>query len=99
MSGTDRPSWNGPVLRTMGSGTYFGEVAVLTGRVRTSWIMAKTYVICSILHKRLLDEINEKYPGSFVILVKSMKEVCKLTPSITWDAICIRLGEEFDDSE
>ena len=60
-------------VATLREGQYFGEVALLTGKIRNAWIMAKTYCIVSILFKEVFDQLYRKFPGSFVELIKSMR--------------------------
>merc|ERR1719163_2146364 len=92
------PKWGGDEIAELSSGSYFGEVALLTGRRRASWVMAKSYSIVSVLDKQVVDGISENYPGAFVLLVKSMRTVCKLEPQTTWKAISEYLGEAFENS-
>merc|ERR1719265_321792 len=49
------PSWNDTEVLTIKTGSYFGEMGWLTGGARKAWILARTYTVCSLLPKRVMD--------------------------------------------
>merc|ERR1712100_541494 len=50
-SSVEVPVWDDTEIRTLDCGCYFGEVALITGQPRSSWVLARTYCICSVLPK------------------------------------------------
>lgn len=76
-------------------GTYFGELGMLTGRPRSAWIMAKSYVVCSVLGNESLESLGYEFPGAFTTLVQSMIQTFKLKASLNWEAVSTRLADRF----
>lgn len=89
------PQWRDTEVRCLSPGDYFGEVAVLTGSPRTSWVMARQYCVCSVLPKHAIDDLMEAQPSCVVSLVKSMQQALNLEPTITWKEIALRLHATF----
>lgn len=92
-----QPCWESIEIAILATGSYFGEAALLTGRPRAAWILARTYCVCSVLAKPALDDITDVHPSSLVILVREMQRVMKLQPKITWAEISAKLAQEFED--
>jgi len=90
------PEWHGDnEVFVLKNGAYFGEVALLTGQPRTSWVIARTYCICSILPKQVIDDLMAKHPHCIASLVSSLKNTLKLEPSISWPECALRIRKEF----
>lgn len=89
------PEWHEEEIFVLKKGAYFGEVALLTGQPRTSWVIARTYCICSILSKQVIDEIMNKHPQCIARLVASLKNALFLTPSVLWPELEQRVRKEF----
>eukprot|EP00929_Paragymnodinium_shiwhaense_P056800 TRINITY_DN28441_c0_g1_i1.p1 TRINITY_DN28441_c0_g1~~TRINITY_DN28441_c0_g1_i1.p1 ORF type:complete len:1085 (-),score=279.09 TRINITY_DN28441_c0_g1_i1:61-3315(-) len=66
------------------SGSYFGELAMLTGRPRAAWVLAKTYTVCSILPYDAIDLLSREFPKAFTNLVQAMVSQYKLNAETTW---------------
>eukprot|EP00928_Gymnodinium_smaydae_P047339 TRINITY_DN31587_c0_g1_i1.p1 TRINITY_DN31587_c0_g1~~TRINITY_DN31587_c0_g1_i1.p1 ORF type:complete len:799 (-),score=174.01 TRINITY_DN31587_c0_g1_i1:202-2598(-) len=83
-------------VATMKVGNYFGELAMLTGHPRGSFVMAKSYTICSVLPFSAVEELVENYPEAFTTLVKTMTKMYNLRPKVTWaeasERLCLRHG-------
>jgi CRP-like cAMP-binding protein len=77
------------------AGDYFGELAMLTGRPRAAWIMAKTYCVCSVLRYSAVEALSRDYPGAFTTLVQSMVRGYQLTSSTNWSDVCERMVDKF----
>lgn len=95
----DQPQWESTEIALLETGAYFGEAALLTGRPRAAWILARTFAICSVLDKPKLDDIVQDHPSALVILVKSMQKTLSLKPSVSWQEIGTRLAELFEDTQ
>lgn len=93
------PDWNGDAVFVLKNGAYFGEVALLTGQPRTSWIIARTYCICSILPKQVIDTLMETRPHCIASLVSSLKNALHLKPSVSWPQCALRIRNEFSTSQ
>lgn len=91
------PNWDDSEVLVLRNGAYFGEVAILTGQPRSSWVIARTYCICSVLPKHVIDNIMADNPCCIAGLVASLKSVLKLKPATTWKEISKRIHREFDD--
>jgi len=91
------PEWGDQEVHVLHSGSYFGEIAVLTGMTRRSWVVARTYCSCSTLAKDAMDELMAKHPEGLAGLVKSFQNALGLEPRITWTAFGERLHREFAD--
>lgn len=50
-------------VREMGEGSFFGEIAVLSGKARTATVTAKTPVEVLILERKTLDDIVKTHPS------------------------------------
>ncbi|MEO8501460.1 MAG: tetratricopeptide repeat protein [Vicinamibacteria bacterium] len=50
-------------VREMGEGSFFGEIAVLSGKPRTATVTAKTSVEALILERKVLDHICKTHPN------------------------------------
>jgi len=90
------PSWEEKQVLILRRGDYFGEVALLTGQPRASWVMAWTYCVCSVLHKKAIDEVMSADPSCISMLVNSMRTALNLRPGISWSEVARRLEIEFD---
>lgn len=53
---------SGLCVATLGEGDFFGEMALITGGIRTANIIAQTFCDLFILEKKDFDEILEAYP-------------------------------------
>lgn len=91
----EMPKWEEENCAMLHEGCYFGEVALLTGKPRTNWIMARTYCVCAVLPKTTLDMLNETHPGSFISLVQSMQQTLHIVPTTTWQKLSLRFAEDF----
>jgi glutaminase len=67
-----RGSAPGPRLRTVGPGSILGEMALLSGAVRSAWIHADTDVECLELSPSSLDMFGVARPGGAVTLMRNM---------------------------
>lgn len=93
------PHWEDKEIFLLTKGKYFGEIALLTGQPRASWIIARTYCVCSTLEKSAMDEIISKHPACLAVLVNTLKTALGLKPSLTWKAITMKIREEFMDED
>jgi len=50
------------VLKNLGKGDYFGEMAIFLRSKRSAYVQAKTFCIISILQRDDIDEIIKSYP-------------------------------------
>jgi len=64
-------------VREMGEGSFFGEIAVLSGKPRTATVTAKTPVEALILERKTLDNIVKTHPSVRVTLQKFAAERLK----------------------
>jgi CRP-like cAMP-binding protein len=85
-------------LTTTKPGDHFGEVAVILGTFRRSWAMARTYVITSVLHKDVIDDLQVNYPEAFVQLVKEVKNSAGVHPKVSISQLADLLAEKFLDT-
>jgi hypothetical protein len=65
------------MMREMGEGSFFGEIAVLSGKPRTATVTAKTPVEALILERKTLDEICKTHPSVRTTLQKFAAERLK----------------------
>ena len=65
------------LVREMGEGSFFGEIAVLSGKPRTATVTAKTDVEALILERRILDDICKTHPSVRTTLQKFAAERLK----------------------
>ena len=64
-------------VREMGEGSFFGEIAVLSGKPRTATVTAKTAVEALILERKTLDSIGKTHPSVRTTLQKFAAERLK----------------------
>jgi CRP-like cAMP-binding protein len=64
-------------VREMGEGSFFGEIAVLSGKPRTATVTAKSQVEALILERKTLDSITKTHPSVRVTLQKFAAERLK----------------------
>mmetsp|Transcript_86145 Transcript_86145/g.248749 ORF Transcript_86145/g.248749 Transcript_86145/m.248749 type:complete len:999 (-) Transcript_86145:98-3094(-) len=89
------PKWDHEEVKVVRRGDYFGEVALLTGQKRTSWVMARMYCVCSMLRKSVIDEVMDRDPSCVVTLATSMKKALNLAPKVTWRDVAEKLDRAF----
>ena len=51
------------VVARLGSGDFFGEIAVLKHVTRTASVRAATETVCLVIHRMDLDSFIERYPA------------------------------------
>jgi len=79
------------------AGNYFGELAMLTGLPRGSFVMASSYCICSILPYSAVEYLMEAHPESFTNMVSSMVNMYNLKPnSNSWKQLSAKMAKKFD---
>jgi hypothetical protein len=61
-------------VRSMGEGSFFGEISILTGKPRTATVTAKTAVDALILDRATLDSICQTRPGVLATLQRFADE-------------------------
>jgi cyclic nucleotide-binding protein len=64
-------------VREMGEGSFFGEIAVLSGKPRTATVTAKSQVEALILERKTLDNICKTHPSVRTTLQKFAAERLK----------------------
>ncbi len=64
-------------VREMGEGSFFGEIAVLSGKPRTATVTAKSTVEALILERKTLDNICKTHPSVRTTLQKFAAERLK----------------------
>jgi len=64
-------------VREMGEGSFFGEIAVLSGKPRTATVTAKTTVEALVLERKTLDNICKTHPSVRTTLQKFAAERLK----------------------
>ncbi len=64
-------------VREMGEGSFFGEIAVLSGKPRTATVTAKTPVEALVLERKTLDNICKTHPSVRTTLQKFAAERLK----------------------
>ena len=72
-----QPDGKNKQVREMGEGSFFGEIAVLSGKPRTATVTAKTTVEALILERRTLDNIGKTHPSVRTTLQKFAAERLK----------------------
>jgi len=60
-------------LKELGRGSYFGEVALLTGVTRTAYVLARTFCIVAHLTKDGFEPIMRKWPEEIDTLLGGME--------------------------
>jgi hypothetical protein len=63
-----QPDGKNKQVREMGEGSFFGEIAVLSGKPRTATVTAKTQVEALILERKTLDNIVKTHPSVLTTL-------------------------------
>ena len=58
------------LVREMGEGSFFGEISILSGEPRTATVTAATHSEVLELDRATLDEIAERHPGVWPVLVQ-----------------------------
>merc|ERR1719161_36918 len=84
---------------TLQVGAYFGEVALLTGKPRMSWIRAETYCILAELLTCDLTAVLDEYPAALASMFRRMRKVCKVDGMVTMSDLRRQLLERFDALE
>lgn len=72
-----QPDGKNKQVREMGEGSFFGEIAVLSGKPRTATVTAKTTVEALILERKTLDNIGKTHPSVRATLQKFAAERLK----------------------
>jgi hypothetical protein len=72
-----QPDGKNKQVREMGEGSFFGEIAVLSGKPRTATVTAKTNVEALILERKTLDGICKTHPSVRTTLQKFAAERLK----------------------
>mmetsp|Transcript_44479 Transcript_44479/g.102650 ORF Transcript_44479/g.102650 Transcript_44479/m.102650 type:complete len:873 (-) Transcript_44479:29-2647(-) len=86
--GADPPAWNSSKCVTAYvTGNYFGELAMLTGRPRAAWVMARLYCVTSVLPYSAVEALIHDHPGAFTTLVQSMVKTFNLKPHMSWEGV------------
>lgn len=62
------------VMRELGHGCYFGEVALLTGVPRTAYVLASTFCIVAHLTKEVFEPIVKKWPEEIDNLLQGVEK-------------------------
>jgi hypothetical protein len=65
------------MMREMGEGSFFGEIAVLSGKPRTATVTASSAVEALVLERKTLDEITKTHPSVRATLQKFAAERLK----------------------
>lgn len=93
------PHWEDDEIKRVEKGSHFGEIALLTGQLRTAWIMARAYCLTSVLQASAIDNLMAQDPTSICTLIKNFQDMLKLKPSLSWADVKIRLDREFDPDD
>lgn len=94
--GPNSPVWGQSVeVAVMKAGSYFGELAMLTGLPRGSFVMATSYCICSVLPYSAVEDLVEMHPEAFTTLVQTMVRMYNLKPEWTWKELTFKLSKKF----
>jgi CRP-like cAMP-binding protein len=91
----DTPNWSADEIHSLITGSYFGEIALLTDGVRRSWVVARTYATCSSLAKKAVDETMSMYPGCISGIVNCFKNELLLRSTTTLATLANRLFKKF----
>ncbi len=73
---------NGEILAFIGSGNYFGEMALLTGEPRSATVSAASDTETFVLEKEAFDVILEKYPSISIAMSKIMSQRLRETNAV-----------------
>jgi len=82
-------------VATIKAGSYFGELAMLTGLPRGSFVMATSYCICSVLPYSAVEDLVEVHPEAFTTLVQTMVKMYKLKPDNSWKTVSKKMIKKF----
>merc|ERR1711959_661012 len=94
--GPNSPVWGqSQAVAVMKAGSCFGELAMLTGLPRGSFVMATSYCICSVLPYSAVEDLVEMHPEAFTTLVQTMVRIYNLKPAWTWKDLTHRLAKKF----
>ncbi|CAK9047612.1 Cyclic nucleotide-gated cation channel alpha-3 (Cone photoreceptor cGMP-gated channel subunit alpha) (Cyclic nucleotide-gated channel alpha-3) (CNG channel alpha-3) (CNG-3) (CNG3) [Durusdinium trenchii] len=93
------PHWEDEEMKRVEKGSHFGEIALLTGQLRTAWIMARAYCLTSVLQASAIDNLMAQDPTSICTLIKNFQDMLKLKPSLSWTDVKTRLDREFDPDD
>jgi len=94
--GPDAPVWGQSVeVAIIKAGSYFGELAMLTGLPRGSFVMATSHCICSVLPYSAVENLVGVHPEAFTTLVQTMVRMYNLKPETTWKELSSRLTKKF----
>ncbi|CAJ1381972.1 unnamed protein product [Effrenium voratum] len=96
---TKAPHWEDEEIKKVEKGSHFGEIALLTGQLRTAWIMARVYCLTSVLQGSAIDNLMAQDPTSICSLIKNFQDMLKLKPSLHWPDLKQRLNREFDPDD
>jgi len=96
-AGTDLPPiWGqSDEVTSYYAGMYFGELAMLTGKPRSAWVMAATYCVCSVMPYITVEELAKAYPSSFTTLVTCMVKAYNLKACTSWSSVCERMQDKY----
>jgi len=94
--GPNAPVWGqSDAVAIIKTGSYFGELAMLTGAPRGSFVLATSYCICSILPYSAVEDLVERHPEAFTSLVQTMVRMFKLRSELSWKDLSVRLTAKF----
>mmetsp|Transcript_35091 Transcript_35091/g.80832 ORF Transcript_35091/g.80832 Transcript_35091/m.80832 type:complete len:844 (-) Transcript_35091:40-2571(-) len=93
------PHWDDEEIKRVEKGSHFGEIALLTGQLRTAWIMARAYCLTSVLQASAIDHLMAQDPTSICALIKNFQDMLKLKASLSWSDVKQRLDREFDPDD
>jgi len=96
---TEPPLWKSEEVRVLQRGEYFGEVAVLTGHARSSWVMSRTYSVCSVLPKAAIDDAVNIDPRCAVDLARSMASSMNIKKGVELEDLAQMIELEFEDGD
>jgi CRP-like cAMP-binding protein len=100
--GSHPPVWGQSAeVAIIKAGSYFGELAMLTGIPRGSYVMATSYCICSVLPYSAVENLVERHPEAFTSLVQAMVKMYNLKPDSSWESLAQRMQKKLcivDDS-
>lgn len=94
--GPSTPVWGqSNEVATIKAGSYFGELAMLTGLPRGSFVMATSYCICSVLPYSAVEDLVEVHPEAFTTLVQTMVKMYSLKPDTSWQVVSKKMIKKF----
>ena len=68
----DLPQGGNKRLSTLSAGMSFGELALLTGGVRSAHVRADTAVVCAALSVQALARLESERPGLMILLQRNL---------------------------